>query len=625
MGKKNQTAADRASVAGAITPEEAGTLGGLFRQRVKRTPDAISHRYYDHQSGQWRQMTWRQMAEYVARFQVAMAAEGFQVGDRSAILLPNGPEWVAADQAILGMGMVVVPLHLDHQAATLAYILENCGARMLLLRDVEAWRRLQRHVGRLAQLKRVITLRAPEEPTDARVVGLEQWLPATATRLSARDTDPQALSTIIYKPGVTRPPGVMLSHHNILWNAWACSEMNRAGAGDVALSFLPLAHSLERTVGCYQAMLQGVTVAFNRSVDRLMDDMQRVRPTVMLSVPRIFERIHAGLSEEVERRGRRWRALLDATVEVGYSRFERRQGRGSWRPGHLLWPLLDRLVARRVRMLFGGRLRYAVSSGAALSPNVARLFLGCGVDLRQGYALTEAGPMVSCNPGNANEPRSVGIRLPDVRVKMQQNGELLVSSPGVMLGYWQDPEATRKAIDETGWLRTGDKVSGLERNRIYLSGRFKQVVVMSTGEKVSPAELELALVTDPAIGQVMVLGEGRPYVAALVVLAEPERDAYLQALQLDPRDPQVHRSRALEADLLRRSRHRLDGFPRYARIRRVAVMPEPWTVENGMLTPTRKLKRRRVLAENADVVARLYAGHAGAELTDIARNVRVAG
>ena len=393
----------------------------------------------------------------------------------------------------------------------------------------------------------------------------------------------------------------------------------------MALSFLPLAHSLERTAGYYQAMLQGVEVAFSRSPGKLLEDMAALRPTVMLCVPRIFERIFARLTQEAAERGRGSMALWDAAQRIGYSRFERRQGRAGWRPSHLAWPVLERLVARRVRAVFGGRLRFTVSSGAPLSPRIARLFLGCGVDLRQAYALTEAGPMVSCNPGDANEPASVGVALPGVRVRMQQNGELLVNSPGIMQGYWKDPQATRKVIDETGWLHTGDRVAGLERKRLYLSGRFKGIVVMSTGEKVAPMELEKAMLAEPVIGQVLALGEGRPYMAALVVLDPSLRADYLKDLGLDPGDPRACASEALEADLLGRIMERLRDFPRYAQVRRVAVMPQPWTVENGFLTPTRRIRRRRVLDQHAETVTRLYEGHAGVQLTTLARNVRVAG
>ncbi len=626
MAKKNKSASGDASVPGAITIEQAKTLGGLFRHRVRHTPDAVSHHYYDHEAGRWRQLTWRGMAAYVARFQAAMAGESLKAGDRVAIMLPNGPEWIAADQAALGLGMVVVPLYVDDNPGNVAYMLEHSGARLVVLQDAAAWSALgDEHRNRLTDVRRVICVGSATGGDDARLRPLDQWLPASATRLRALDKDPQALASIIYTSGTTgRPKGVMLTHHNLLWNARASWEIHPTGPDDVGLSFLPLAHSYERTAGYYTSLVGGLQLAFSRSIAQLMEDFQVIRPTATNAVPRIFERVYGVIQEQLADKSPTGRRLFQLAVKVGWERFERQQGRGRRRLSHLLWPLLDAAVAAKIRGLFGGRLQLATAGGAALSPEVSRLFIAMGVPVMQGYGLTEASPVVSTNRREDNDPASAGAVLPGIRVSLQQNGELLVQGPGVMKGYWRDPEATRKAIDEGGWLHTGDKVDKLEQNRIYLIGRFKEILVMANGEKTSPVDMEQAILRDPVFDQVMVIGEARPYLTALAVLA-PRGRQLARDLGADPERPEAQVDQRLEAALLERVAGQLGDFPRYAQVRRLAAVEPAWTPRNGMLTPTLKLRRRRIVEVHHDLIEGLYAGHARVAATTASRNARVAG
>ncbi|HYW05088.1 MAG TPA: long-chain fatty acid--CoA ligase [Gammaproteobacteria bacterium] len=625
MAKKNTRASGDASNSTAITVEEAGTLGGLFRQRVKRTPDNVAHHYFDPDSGEWRQITWRKLAEYVARFQAAMEGEELKPGDRVGIMLSSSPEWVAVDQAALGLGLVTVPLYLDDNAGNTAYMLEHSGARLAFVRTGSDWTSLHAYMDRLGEVQRVVCVDTAAGCEDARVLSLDRWLPPSASKLRALDKDPNALATIIYTSGTTgRPKGVMLTHHNLLWNARATWDAVPTYPDDIGLSFLPMAHAYERTSGYYHSLVSGLQTAFNRSIDQLMEDFATIRPTTTNAVPRIFERIYGVIQDGLASKSGFARALFELTVDVGWSRFERQQGRDSWHPSHLLWPLLDAMVAKKIRALFGGRLRFTTAGGAALSPDVSRMFVGVGIPVLQGYGLTEASPVVSTNRLYDNDPSSVGPRLSGVQVKMQQNGELLVNSPGVMKGYWRDPEATRKAIDETGWLHTGDKVARLEHNRIYLTGRFKEIVVMASGEKTSPVDMEQAIMIDPIFEQVMVIGEARPFMAALVVLSERGAQ-HVKGLGFDPASDEQLRDERLEAALLERVAEQLKDFPHYAQVRRMAVLRETWTPQNGMLTPTMKLRRRRILEAHQDLIDYLYEGHAQVSATAASRNVRVAG
>jgi long-chain acyl-CoA synthetase len=346
-------------------------------------------------------------------------------------------------------------------------------------------------------------------------------------------------------------------------------------------------------------------VAYARSIPQLGEDLQIVRPTVLIAVPRIFERVHAKIRAKLASEPRAARTLFEAAVEVGWHGFEHAQGRRPWSADLLLAPLLDRLVGRKVRARLGGRLRIAVSGGAPLPPEIARFFIALGIPLVQGYGLTETSPVISVSPLEDNIPSSVGVPLPGAQVRIGAHDELLVKSPGVMLGYWGQPRATADAVDAQGWLRTGDRVR-MEGRHIFITGRLKEVIVLSNGEKVAPADLEMAITMDGLFSQVLVIGEGRPYLTALAVL-DPDFYAGLAATEgLDP-DPCAGRlNPQLEGILIERVGERLQAFPGYAKIPRIAVVQEPWTIDSGLMTPTLKLKRARILKQYCEDIERLY-------------------
>jgi long-chain acyl-CoA synthetase len=292
--------------------------------------------------------------------------------------------------------------------------------------------------------------------------------------------------------------------------------------------------------------------------------------------------------------------LFAAAVATGWLRFEHRQGRTGWSPRLALWPILNQLVAGKIRARLGGKLRFAVSGGAPLNPAIAKIFIGLGVPIQQGYGLTETSPIITANPLEDNVPASVGVPLPGVEIKIGADDELLCRSPSVMLGYWNNPKATAEVIDTDGWLHTGDKVR-IEHNHVFITGRLKEIIVLANGEKVPPADMEMCIGFDELIEQVLVVGEGRPYLSALVVL---NRDTCAQ-LSIDPDNPDEQ----TEQLLLQRIAKRIDSFPGYAKLHRVAIIRDPWTIDNGLLTPTLKVRRKQILQRYLDVVDAMYHGH----------------
>lgn len=597
-----------------IDLDDAGSLSGLFQQRVARTPDAIAYRQYNTGDGEWKDYTWKQMAGLVVHWQRALANEELAVGDRVAILLPNSVEWVCFDQAALALGLVVVPLYTTDTPNNIAYILADAGVRLLLVSTPTQWQPLATSRTRFPELQRVLCL-SDADPSDPLLRSVPALTEESAGETVGHAADPDELATIVYTSGTTgRPKGVMLSHSNILWNTHAVLEATPAYREDVFLSFLPLSHAFERTVGYYLPMMAGSCVAYARSIQALAEDLVTIRPTILVSVPRIYERVYAKIQNKLVDKGGLAQALFRQAIALGWRRFEAEQGRG---PAltfgqRLLWPLLRHLVAEKIMARLGGRIRIAVSGGAPLTETIARFFIGLGLPLLQGYGLTEAAPVVSGNRLDDNLPACVGPLLAGVEISWGGNNELLLRSPGVMLGYWQRPEATREAIDENGWLHTGD-VAELVNGHICIRGRIKEIIVMSTGEKTSPADMELAISLDPLFEQAMVVGEGRPYLGALLVLNPDVWQQFAAQLALHDDDPASLQNNVLhEAVLARLAERCLHGFPHHAQVHAVCLTLEPWTIENGLITPTMKLKRTRIEERFVNEIEGMYAGHASA-------------
>jgi long-chain acyl-CoA synthetase len=595
-----------------IAAGEAGTLPGLFRRRCERTPEGEAYRQFE--ATAWRSYTWRQMAALCARWQLALTGERLSPGDRVAVLLRNSVEWVCFDQAAQSLGLVVVPLYTIDHPDNIAYILADSGVRLLLVGRAEQWLALAPRCAALPELRHVLCVDPPAvrvPDPGIRVSFIGDWLPFEAPAQSNLARDPHALATIVYTSGTTGPPkGVMLSHHNILWDAEAVLKQVPGYPEDVFLSFLPLSHAFERTVGYYLPVMAGCTVVYARSIEKLAEDIATVRPTILVSVPRVYERVYARLQGQLRDKGPLAQALFRWTEQIGWKRFQAAQHHAE-QPGTLsalMWPALRRLVANELLARFGGRLRLAVTGGAALSASLSRCFLGLGLPVLQGYGLTEAAPVVTGNLLADNVPESVGVPLPGLEVKLGDKDELLVRGPNVMLGYWNRPEETASAIDPQGWLHTGDQAR-IEDGHVFIAGRLKEIIVMSTGEKAAPADVEMALTEDPLFEQAMVVGEGKPYLAALLVLNADAWRALAEGWSLAREEPASLADSRLKHRVEETCRERLRTFPRHAEVRKFWLTLEPWTVENGLITPTMKLKRPVLEQRFAQQIRALYAGH----------------
>jgi long-chain acyl-CoA synthetase len=594
-----------------IKAEEAVTLHGLFLERVERTPDDVAYRYFDVPGEAWRDLTWGQMLDQVACWQAALIREKLTAGDRVAVMLRNCPEWVMFDQAAMSLGLVLVPLYVVDRPDNVAYIVNDAGVKVLLFETNEQWQQLATVKDQMNSVQRFFSLEKVTGKGDPRLRHAPTCLPAEAQMGYERVRDGGALATIMYTSGTTgKPKGVLLTHNNILRNACSALDTFKEGISnsDIALSFLPLSHAFERTAGYYMMMVAGATVAYARSVSLLADDLKIIRPTLLTSVPRIYERVYNAIHAKLDEVSPLQHKMFTLAVDVGWDRFEHQQGRSAWHPKLLLWPLLKKLVAAKVLDRMGGRLRLAISGGAALPPKVSRLFIALGLPLLQGYGMTETSPIVCVNLAEHNLPSTVGPPLEGIQVRIGEQNALLVKGHCNMLGYWKNPEATRAMIDADGWLNTGDTASIDANGYITITGRLKEIIVMSNGEKIPPADMEDAILRDKLFDQVMVYGEAKPVLVVLGVVDPEQWKILAQQVGVVPDMPESLGDTRVESVVLERIAEQIKEFPGYAKVKRVLLLSEPWTIENGMLTPTLKLKRPQVTLRYAMDIERLYEG-----------------
>ena len=580
--------------------DDTFTIAQAFNERVKLTPNKIAYREFNHKTEQWQTYTWSETRTLATSIQQWLIELRIITGDRIAIMLPNSIMWVAIDQAAAGLGIITVPLYPNDREDNVHYILEKTDCRLLLIATHEQCELSKNFIQAIESLQNIVLTNQVE--------GVD--LPVLTTQLkndSAKSfqfdgctyKDP---ATIVFTSGTTgRPKGVILSHRNLLINAADSGRAVPVGEADKLLSFLPLSHSFERTTGYYAPMLHGAEITYTRSIDKLADDLQIIKPTILISVPRIYERIFAKISEQVQRKSAFAQKLFKYAHEIGYQKFCYKQGTGDWSVSFLFHPLLDLLVAKKIREKLGGRLKFAVAGGAAFAKGLNAFFIGMGVNVVQGYGMTESSPVISANRVDRNIVGSVGVAFENVEVKLSSMGELMVRGDSVMLGYWDNEEATRQVLTEDGWLHTGD-IARIEDDIIYITGRVKDIIVLSNGEKIPPADVEHAICSDPLFDQTIVIGERKPFLSAIVVLnLEQSKLQRINAKNLNDEE--------VKSELLVKIGRYMNEFPGYAQIYKITATLDPWEVENGLLTPTLKIKREKVKELFKVEIEQMYKGH----------------
>ncbi|MEP6636599.1 MAG: long-chain fatty acid--CoA ligase [Acidobacteriota bacterium] len=574
--------------------------------------DALNHKV----GGEWLNTNAENFVERVRHVALGLAALGIKRGDRVALLSENRPEWSIVDLAILSLGAVNVPIYTTQAVDQIRYILTDSGARALFISNRRLYKHAHKALERLGFLEKLIffdsdgtegfdramTLRALEENGSAQ-------LRANPTAFTdyLRSVHPHDLATIIYTSGTTgEPKGVMLTHNNFIANVVAITSELPISSSDTALSVLPLSHIFERT-GFYIFCYSGVSVYYAASFDQVGENLKEVRPTVMTAVPRLFEKVyHRIVKKGMAEKGWKRKVFLRA-LAVG-QRYAELKDKHQRVPASLALQqkLASRLVFSKWREGVGGKLRFFVSGGAALSPALSYSFLAAGIPVLQGYGATET-CIVSANRPENNHVGSVGLAFGGIEVSIASDGEILLRGPNVMQGYYGQPEATA-AVLKDGWFATGDVGYLDEGGRLYITDRKKDLFKLSNGKYIAPQLIESLLKQSEFVSQVVVVGAGRKQPGALIV---PEWEAVKQALKdsgQDFPDDRISLSQFPPAvKLVQTNIAALTAeLADYERVRRIALLPEEFSIDNGELTPTLKVKRRVIDDKFSDLIESLY-------------------
>ncbi|MCD8339555.1 MAG: long-chain fatty acid--CoA ligase [Burkholderiales bacterium] len=565
---------------------------------------------------QWETFTFQQVYERSVQWAKAFTAAGLKKGDRVAILLPNSAENVFFDQGALLIGLVVVPLHLIGTPENSVYILRDSGAKLLVAMNQARWNAIQKAAepDGLPDLEDVVFIEEERVSNNGKpkCYTLQEFLKLgeSVEELPPLPT-PEDLALLVYTSGTTgMPKGVMLTHRNIMTDVSSVLYNIAPEPWDVWLSFLPLSHMFERTTSYYIGLGMGNHVWFSRGINRILDDLKTVKPTIITSVPRIYEKVYAKIQERLRDKSAIAQLMFLEAVDSGWRRFAKQNKLEGEEPpklrDSLLNSLFEKFVRKNIKEQFGGRLRVAVTGGAAINNKVIKTFIGLGLPIYQGYGLTETSPVLSVNPIGANHPDTVGPIFPDIEAKLSDKDELLIRGPQVMKGYWKLPEETAKVIDKDGWLSTGDLADLLPGRYCRIKGRLKEIIVTSNGEKVPPGDIEQAIELDPLFQQVMVVGEGRPFVSVIVVLEPEEWKKYAPSLNVKHNDIQALNSKPVRQALLKRIRAACKDVPQYGIPRAIWVSQEPWTIENGLMTPTMKIRRHILQKHLSKEIDKIY-------------------
>ena len=588
------------------------TLPALFLKAVAEHPNPRAQLY--RKDGAWLPGSSQELLRRAAGLSSALVELGVKPGDRVGLFSPNRPEWHVADFAISGAGAVNVPVYFNESPERMAYILNHSGAKVVISAGEAQAAKLLACRGELKHVEHLIVADGGENlPSEClrceTLIASAGDAGIAAYRLRAANVLPGQLATIIYTSGTTgEPKGVMLSHSNLSSNAIdSCATFDLAASQDVALSFLPLAHVYGRMLD-YAYLFNGVSVAYVEQPEAVAQALLEIHPTVLAAVPRFFEKIYARLMEQGTKNTGFKRRVFDWSLDVARRAAPwRALGRNASPLLRLEWWLADTLVYRKIRAGTGGRLRIAFSGGAPLAKELAEFFWVVGVPVYQGYGLTETSPIVTSN-FPVNRVGSVGLPIPNVEVKIAEDGEVLVKGPCVMRGYYQKLEATREVLSEDGWLKTGD-VGYLDAGGyLYITDRKKDLLKTAGGKYVAPQPIENTLKTSPYILNAAVLGDRRKFVVALIVphFANVANKAREQGLWFESNaklaaDPWVHR--LIGNEIRRLTPH----LAQYEAIKRFALLDDDFTFDNGSLTYTMKLKRRVVEDKYRDVIEQLYA------------------
>lgn len=568
--------------------------------------------------GAWRDISYGELSRKIDEVAAAIAELGIGKSDRVAIFSYNRPEWVMVDMACLKLGAWVIPVYHTLPVETVVYILKDSEAKLLFVEKPELFRVAEQAVGDAPRLKDVVTFfDAPAGKLLHTSLRDFASLLRTGSEIISRCTqkplpkiDAQDVATVVYTSGTTgEPKGAMLTHANIASNVLTANRMFSINDNDVFVSYLPLCHTFERTAGYYTIMFAGGQIAYVQSLDTVAQDVKEIRPTVLISVPRFLEKVYEAVQTQVAGGSAFKRRLVTSALKT-YNRYRFLKDRGEPTPAlmRLRRRIFKSLVVNKFHEISGGRLRVIVSGSAPLGRRLARILHNLEFDVAEGYGLTEASPIVSAATPEHFKIGTVGIPLEHIEVRIGPNDEVLVRGPNVMKGYLNKPEETAQVIDVEGWLHTGDQGKIDKDGYLTITGRIKELIVTSYGKKVAPSPIEFEIGTSPYVEQAMVYGDRCAYLTAIVVPKQVAVEDYARThgIKAGSYDQLLKDERIrtlVEQEVIRKT----SGFAPFEQVKAVAIVAEPFTVENDLLTPTLKLRRPKVVERWKELIAATYA------------------
>ncbi|HPS94416.1 MAG TPA: long-chain fatty acid--CoA ligase [Deltaproteobacteria bacterium] len=591
------------------------SIAGIFHNRAELYQYETCIRYK--KEGRYVPISWKEMQSMVTRVGLGLISLGVEKGDMVAIFSENSWEWIVADFAALSIGASDAPIYATNSGAEAAYLINDSGSKVVFVSDKDHLDRILSVKKSLPGLKHIVTFETIEGAGKG-IITFDELMEMgdkgkdeTVFEKRLNAVKSEDLATLIYTSGTTgQPKGVMLTHGNFVANVMQCYASHTIiNHRDEALSLLPWSHSLGRTVSLYLMIHIGAAISLAESFSSVLQNMQEIRPTLMVSVPRLFEKIHSGIKSQVEKATPMKKKMFDWAVSVADRAVDYLvQHKEMPVTLKIQYDIAERLVFSKLRFALGlNRIRIFISGGGALAPEIDRFFNSMGVAVHNGYGLTETSPVTNVNRFEVFEFGSVGPALADTQVKIAQDGEIFIKGPQVMKGYYNKPEDTKHTFTDDGWFMTGDIGKIDDRGCLYITDRKKDIIVTAGGKNVSPQNIENTLVSDLFIEQAVIIGEGKKYLSALVVPNFKELGDYAkkQGISFDSNEDLIKKPEII-AFYDEKMKTLMKDYARVEQIRRYTLLPQEFSIETGELTPTLKIKRKVVSQRYSSVIDGMY-------------------
>ncbi len=596
---------------------EFQTITEMFKNVVKQfgheSRPVLMHKV----DGAYKGISYRELSAMVERCSIGFSSLGMRSGDMVALISENRPEWVISDMAMIRLGAVNVPVYPTTTAKQVEYIFNDAGVKFAIVSNQMNLSKVLKVFEDVKSLQKIIVLNDRNLPQDARVIPFSRIMNSRtgidadagdAGATTPHQTMPEDLLTVIYTSGTTgNPKGVMLTHRNMASNIRSAATCLSISPDDTLLSFLPLCHSFERMAGYYTALACGATIAYAESIDTVRENILEIRPTMVASVPRLFERIRHRIMKRVMAQSSLKQKFFHWALEIGKQYEASKRAGGPSLPLAVKRGIAAKLVYGKLNAQTGGRLRFFVSGGAALPRELGEFFDAMGLPIIEGYGLSESSPVISVNTLDDRRFGTVGKPIPGVEVQIAADGEILARGPNIMKGYWNNPQATSEVIDKEGWLHTGDVGELTVDGYLRITDRKKHLFVSSGGKNIAPQPIENLFLANRYIDQFVLIGDGRMYCTALIVahfdlLKERMRELNVSFASVDELvgKPEVRKIFEEEISTIQKD------LPNYERVRKFTLLSNPLTVESGELTPTQKVRRKVVEEKYKDLIDKMY-------------------